>query len=567
MSTTGSDQEKVMSRADIARASGVFLHVFLLASAFPPFMSAESAWFAFVPLILVARYTKGLKRNFCWGWGAGVLFWLVNLGWLLRLAVTGGSWLAAGAAWLALSIYCGIYSGLFAALVSFLFGLWIPAADEDERASSMGGIRAQISAVVSLPLLWEGLEYLRGSLFTGFPWNALGVSQFRNEGVIQWASFGGVYCVSAIVMLANVGIAFTMLRFVDMFQRRRGPKFNLPLMLGLGGAMVLWLYGIGQGRDWNSQIPVAELRIAAVQPAVPQREKWEPELELEIINKLNSGTALASALKPDMIIWPETACPDLVNTKNGLVSGFAAAMTGGGSPILAGAIEYEIGNGATNFYNSSILYGADGDIEGVYRKMHLVPFGEYLPGETLIPALSRFAPLGFSCKPGKDMTVFRCGEKAVPFSTLICFEDIFPSLSRLAVRNGAKFLVNQTNDAWFDGSSASVQHLANAVFRCTENRVSMVRCANTGVTCFISPAGELDQTTKELLDESGRVEPEEGNRMGPVIVQLREKRSLYSRLGDWVFAAPCAAGTLLVFALAVAGPYRKNRTEKVKDLK
>jgi apolipoprotein N-acyltransferase len=228
-------------------------------------------------------------------------------------------------------------------------------------------------------------------------------------------------------------------------------------------------------------------------------------------------------------------------------------------PVLAGAIEFEFRDGVSNYYNSSILYMPDGTVNGTYRKMHLVPFGEFIPGEGLIPSLAKLAPLGFSCTRGEKMTVFECGVNKVPFSVLICFEDVFPNISRLAAKKGARFLVNQTNDAWFDGSSASVQHLANAVFRCVENRVSMVRCANTGVTCFIDQLGRMDWVTQAMLEKTGRATPLEGNRMDAVRVAKNHKETIYTRYGDFTFALPCALGTIVVFALAVFGAYRKNR--------
>ena len=553
---------KTEIRSLLLRLLALALSVYLLVSAFPPFMNAESAWVGFVPLILLARYTRGLKRTFLWGWAAGTGFWLFNLGWLLQLSVTGGSWLSAGAAWGSLSIYCGLYTGLFLMLASHLFDLWVVGKTEPETA--MGGMRGSVRVLLCLPLVWVGLEYIRGILFTGFPWNGLGVSQFRNIGMIQAASWGGVFAVSAVVMLVNAALAFTLLRFLDMFCRRKGPRFNLAMILGVGGSVAVWLWGIDSAKDWLKEAELSEVRIVAVQPAVPQTEKWDPDQGMEALRKLNSGTSLAAALRPALIVWPETACPDLVNTASGRSSGFAATLTDVGVPILAGAIEYEISDGATNFYNSSLMYMPDGSINGIYRKMHLVPFGERIPLEGLFPSLSKYAPLGFSCTPGRKMTLFRFSEKGPPFSTLICFEDVFPSLSRKAVRNGAKFLINQTNDAWFDGSSGSLQHLANAVFRCVENRVSMVRCSNTGATCFITPLGQLDQGTDEHLAKSGDVASGEGTHMGAAMIADNLPPTFYTLHGNLAFALPCALGTIIVFALAVVGAYRKNRSVSIE---
>lgn len=555
-----------MSRRSLTlRIAALLIYVSLMVSAYPPYLNSESAWVGFVPLLIFARYTRGLRRNFRWGWLAGFTFWLLNLAWMLKLAETGGSWLAAGSAWVFLAGYCALYNGLFLMLAAYLFDIWMPLpADQDASASAMGSFRGQLSLLVCLPLVWVGLEYMRGSFLTGFPWDLLGVTQFRNTGIIQAAAWGGVYAVSAVVMLVNVAMAFTGLRFVDVFNRRKGPRYNFPMMIGLGAAVAVWLLGISAAKTWLQTVETRTVKIAAIQPAVPQLEKWDDEQGIDIYSRLSSGTQLAAALRPDLIVWPETACPDLVSSDPVSDPLFPSVMAAQGAPILAGAIEYELRAGRTNYYNSSMLFMPDGSIRGVYRKLHLVPFGEYLPFEAAFPALSRFAPLGFSCAPGGKMHVFELGEEPAltSFSALICFEDVFPPLSRKAVRQGARLLINQTNDAWFDGTSGSVHHLANAVFRCVENRVSMVRSANTGVTCFISPVGVLDQYTSEALNRSGRITPEEFNRMDGVEIPVEHVLTFYTRYGDAVFALPCAVGTLIVLSVAVLPVFRRNRMIK-----
>lgn len=555
-----------LSRQFVLRLCAVALHVFLLVSSYPPYMSFEAAWFAMIPPVILARYTRGLKRSFCWGWAAGAFFWLINLLWLLRLAETGGSWIAAVSAWAGLSVYCGIYTGCFVMLLSRLFELWIiePSSASESGPSAMGTLRAQLSLIAAAPLIWVGLEYARGTLFSGFPWNCLGVTQFRNIGLIQAAAWGGVYAVSALIIMANMGASFAVLRFVDMYRGRRGPRFNIALLAGVGVPVIAWYAGLAAARDWLRTSSCRDIRIVAIQPAVPQSVKWEEAQALETYEKLEAGTRLAVSLGPELVIWPETACPDLVNLETGAGGGFPLQLAGQGVPILAGAIEYSTGEGRTNFFNSSVLYLPDGTVSAVYRKMHLVPFGEYLPFESVFPSLASLAPLGFSCSPGDSMTVFTAGQASVNFSALICFEDIFPGLSRLAVKNGARLLVNQTNDAWFDYSAGSVQHLANAVFRAVENRVPMVRCANSGVSCFIDPLGRLDSVTADLIDESGSVDPDEGIRVGTAAVPENMALTFYQRHGDIAFALPSAAGTIIVIAVALAGQsclIRKKRGE------
>jgi apolipoprotein N-acyltransferase len=206
-------------------------------------------------------------------------------------------------------------------------------------------------------------------------------------------------------------------------------------------------------------------------------------------------------------------------------------------------------------FNSSILVGADGREGGQYNKRHLVLFGERLPFEDVFPFIQRLAPLGFSCAPGQTSTVFRLSKPAVTFSSLICFEDTIALLARESVKNGARLLINQTNDAWFDGSSAAVQHMAHCVFRCIENRVPAVRSANTGVTCFIDALGRI-----EFFEDKGRKTCFRGFAVGGVNVPPRNMAlTFYTRNGDIPFAIPC--GIFAAIALAVVIRYKAKLDE------
>jgi apolipoprotein N-acyltransferase len=223
-------------------------------------------------------------------------------------------------------------------------------------------------------------------------------------------------------------------------------------------------------------------------------------------------------------------------------------------PILAGAMETSYSeNGEVEYFNSSFLVDRKGQTDEIYRKQHLVPFGEYVPLEGVFPALERFSPLGWSCTAGSTSTVFRVPvsrtdfeDRTAAFSVLICFEDIFAYLSRDAVLSGAQLLINQTNDAWFDGSAGAEQHLSHCVFRAVENRVPVVRCANTGVTCGIDAAGR----TRVFELEDGTRTGFEGAQAYRVRVPRADSgRTFYTRFGDVFFGLPCAvvSGVLTAF--------------------
>jgi apolipoprotein N-acyltransferase len=228
----------------------------------------------------------------------------------------------------------------------------------------------------------------------------------------------------------------------------------------------------------------------------------------------------------------------------GLVDGLARM----GAPILVGSMDSEtLVDRKPRYYNSSFLFDTNGVIIEEYDKCHLVLFGEYVPFHEVVDIVNAMTPVMESFSPGKTNTVFRVPQIGAPFSSLICFEDTMPYLARRSVRNGARLLINQTNDAWFDPSAASRQHMILSVFRTVENRVPMVRSANTGYSCHIRATGEIHQ---QLAGESGR---HDGPGFQLVTVRVPPddaSPTFYTRYGD-VFAWVCLAICLPFLWLAV----------------
>lgn len=483
--------------------------------------------------------------------------------------------------WLLLSCYCALYTGAFLSVVSWL---WYKESSGGKKESvNNGQALRNIGLIFAIPLLWVGFEYLRSTLFTGFPWNALGVSQFRNLAVIQLAEWGGVYAVSAIIVLMNTALAITALRLTDVYRHRRHSRFHIELMIGLLACALCWMHGVRTvGRLRTECIEGTELKVAAVQPNIPQLKKWPVEFAREIYNRLRTQTELALMGKPDLVIWPETAVPGPVLTDPESTA-FVMEPALQGAPILVGSLEEakqttdhgQLTTDNIRYYNSSFLFSADGEIIQKYRKQHLVLFGECLPLDRKIDFIRKFAPLGFSCVPGSTNTVFRLRiaerglrniaedrdrKDRIAFSVLICFEDVFAYLARESVRNGARFLINQTNDAWFDKTSAPVQHLSHCVFRCVENRVGAVRCANTGVTCFIDKTGRIEN--QKMLEREGWGMCVPGFKLSKVLVPGADMPlTFYTRYGDLPFALPCGIISVMVFAFVLITEKRKKKDE------
>ena len=544
----------------------------------------SAAWLGLIPLIIVARLSRP-KAAFWWGWLCGFLFWLVSGAWVLGLRETWGFLPVVILAWVALAAYCALYMGLF----SFLLAGWSVApgrlgpradsttdgagfsgADESCNASDASALaprrgRAtgdQLTLVLVTPVLWVGCEYLRAVLLTGFPWNSLGVSQYRNIAAMQLASWGGVYAVSGLIVLLNAALALTALRIVSEIRHRESRRrIHYELMLGLVAIALCWSWGV---RTVRRGVPGGEsetlVRIAAVQPNIPQVQKWSEAHRHDAYLALKEQTELAVMSQPALMIWPETAVPDLLRV-NPLAQTVVTSLVTNGPQLLVGSMDYEQPEQDVLYYNASLLVDATSSIVGTYRKRHLVPFGEYVPFENQIPLIKRLAPLGFSCVPGEstgpmEFQVEHGGRTTtVSLSVLICFEDVFPYLARKDVGLGARLLVNQTNDAWFGPSSASRQHMANAVFRAVENRVPLVRCANTGVTCFIDRFGRI----VELLAGADGNTSLKGFSVSELRIPPADMPlTPYTRFGDWMFARPCAL-VVLVLLLALLVRSRTGR--------
>ncbi|MDD5707405.1 MAG: apolipoprotein N-acyltransferase [Kiritimatiellae bacterium] len=548
-----------------ALASGLMLY-----SAFPPVAQTDAAWFALAPLLLALRRASP-RAGFRLGWLTGFVFWLGSLSWIWKLIGNGGPWALVLLGHAALAAYCALYLGLFGMLSAWLW-----------RDGRLNGAPWRRLGVVLLwqPLLWAGLEYLRGEALTGFPWNALGVSQYRNLALIQLAAWGGAGAVSLLLMAVNGGIAAMVQRTWDDLnvRRRRRPLTgdvpdapadtsptpptrvfmlrSVELLLAMLTVAGCCLWGIKRLQAVERESAGApRLRLALIHPDAPSIfERNDAGLE-QLSADLLAYTELAAAAKPDLCIWPETTLPGAIPLDASTLALASNAVARACAPLLAGGVEIEPGPGwewqvGAHIYNAAFLFDRLGNPARSYRKQHLVPFGEYIPFDRYFPWLTRLSPIGYSCSPGTASTIMRIpapGRAAdaaslmVPISPLICFEDTMPYLSRRAAHAGARLLINLTNDAWFDGSCESEQHLAQAVFRCVENGLPMVRCANSGVTCTINAAGRINRRLG-----TGRGSGMAGFLYDELAVPDSLAPTLYRRYGDLLLGIP---GAVLALAL------------------
>ncbi len=454
---------------------GSLLSGILLAMSFPGFGNSSLAFIGLMPLMFAVQ-SASRKKAVWLGLLAGFVFFMLSLGWLHNL--TGrveGVGLKASAllGYAVLALYCALYFIPFAVVVSTCVKRW-----------GMRSFRTNVRLMFSATMVWVAAEYLRGLLFTGFPWNPLGVSQYASPALIQIAEWGGVYIVSACIVWMNMALFITLHQYIRGIRMKKYRPHG-ELMLGLLPIALSAAYGLNI--LFNQPKLRQSVRVALVQPNVPQTEKWDQAKDQQIrdtLEKLTETVARIDGL--DLIIWPETALPDFVRVSrpsHALVN----RMSQLGVPLLVGSMDVSFSESGRTYYNSSILFGTNGTEIAKYDKQHLVPFGEYVPFPKL---MNKFTPIEVDFGGGTESKLIPLQGKA-SFSVLICFEDIVAPLSVNAVRNGARWLINQTNDAWFDPGSQSEQHLAHAVFRCIENRIPMARCCNTGVTCTIDAYGSV----------------------------------------------------------------------------
>jgi apolipoprotein N-acyltransferase len=503
----------------------------LLVAAFPPLEWSVLAFVAFLPLLFVVR-SEVSGGAFRLGWFAGAAQWLVTVFWLHHV-----SW----AAWVGLAFYCALYTGLFGMIAALLWRVC--------GASLLG--RFCLPPV--LAVAWGGLEWIRGTFATGFAWLPLAASQHENLALLQLATWGGSYLVSTLLMWMNVALAVTVHEYRLARTAGRRPANTTALSAFLVLALA-WGHGIREMRTLQPTGPI--LKAALVQPGIPQMDKWTPEMVDTIYGRLRSLTRGAlAAEKADLVIWPETAVPDDIRTSTNSYDVVLGLVTNG-APILLGSTDTEYRDvEKPRYFNSTFLFNTNGVIVSTYDKQHLVIFGEYIPLRKEFPPLGWLTPIEDSFTPGTTSRVFRLEYPAVGFSTLICFEDTVADVARGFVLAGAQLLVNMSNDAWFDPSSCSRQHMLHSVLRAVENRVPVLRSCNTGVSCCIDRFGHVYDTA---TDAQGRTS---GAAFRNTLVSLPPPgapQTFYTRHGDWFGPGAAGVAGILVF---VALWRRKKETD------
>jgi apolipoprotein N-acyltransferase len=518
-------------KALLAIASGL-----ALALAFPKFDFSLLAWVAFVPLFYTLE-DESLLRAFGYAWLQGLACYVGSLYWI-EITLHDFAHLPVVIAILPLI--------LLAAVVAIFTAVAIWAAEFAAR-------RLRIPLFVTAPIAWTAVEWTRSFFPVGFPWNLLGESAYRNLQLIQFAEFTGPYGVSALIVFFNA-VVYCVLT------SRYSPRARVWSLSTLTALMVAALaFGALRMEQLEHAAPDGELRVAMVQGNIPQTVKWQPENLASSFRVYVDQSETAAREGVDLIVWPEAAAEFFFQPDDAYPAGFAAdadyraqllAMARStGDDFLFGAPAIGSRDGQLGTYNRAYLVTGAGQVAAHYDKIQLVPFGEYVPARGLLGYFVNRVVAGFGDMiPGAEQTLFDV--KGARLGTLICYESVFPDLTRRAVNAGADVLVNITNDAWYGASSAPYQLLAMATMRSVENKVPMIRVANTGISAIISPTGRITSPTALFVRDT-EIE-QVGWRAGAGTV--------YSAVGD-LFAEICFA---LTAAAMLAGWLRQRRQKPLE---
>ncbi|MBU0479333.1 apolipoprotein N-acyltransferase [bacterium] len=478
-----------------------FISGILLAISFPKIDFEYGAWIALVPLFLILVNVDS-KKAFTFSYVTGVVFFASTIYWISFVSTLGT---------VLLVLYLSLYIAVFGVLTNCLFR------------------KLKFPLAFIAPPVWILLEFARAHLLTGFPWALLGYSQYKQITLIQSASFISVYGISCLIVLINASIADVWL----FFKNRRGDwRFLICPVLSVIAVIVFFIYGNISIRTEKRESVEESIKVGIVQPNIMQEEKAEDNYSSRerVLNvHLNLSEKLLK-FKPDIIIWPETALTYVDKYDEKLITKLKNFAKHNNLHLLTGVCYRSLST--SKFYNSVFLFAPNSAIRQRYDKIHLVPFGEYIPIKNLFPFLSKVVPIG-DFDRGKEYTVlnfYRKGkldsDRKIKFACTICFENIFSDFTRQFVRNGAQFLVNVTNDSWFGNSKAPYQHMSMSVFRAVENRIPVIFNANTGVSCFIDKYGRI----------SNRVNNSKGDIFiagtGFANVSFNNKKTFYTKYGN-----------------------------------
>jgi apolipoprotein N-acyltransferase len=490
----------------------------MLTASFPDYSLYPVAFAALIPL-LVSLQSMTPTQSFYAGFVAGFFHYITLIYWIVpTVTIYGGLNPLLGISTLALlCLYLALYVAGFA---------WLIKKIDPPK--------------IYLPLfaafLWVGLEYLRSHALTGFPWGILGYSQYSNQLLVQIADLTGVLGISFLIVLTNFTLAQLFIYLIVYLKpsSKPGKAPRKTSLILLSYTLVFMVAALSYGKVRIQTIEeliqkAPKPKISIIQGNIRQDLKWDKAFKSGTIEKYGNLSLGAAKTNPALIIWPETALPFYYGPDKEYSNQVDVYVRKSRTHFLIGSPAFERDNENTRLYNRAYMLNPLSLITATYDKTHLVPFGEYVPLENYLGFLGKIIQQAGNFSPG-DKSFTPLAFKDHKTGVLICFEILFPSIARTFVENGADILTTMTNDAWFGNTSAPRQHFSIAVLRAVENRRSVVRSANTGISGFIDPVGRVIEETK-LFKTAAITRP----------VPTLKNISFYTRYGDILGVAALVA--------------------------
>jgi apolipoprotein N-acyltransferase len=480
----------VLSRVALSILTGL-----LFAFAFPGAGIGALAFIALAPLLIAIVKSRTPWQSFFSGWIAFTTAWLVMVPWVVRVMSHYGGlpYFTGVLLFIAMSLYLGLFGGFFAWIVFRL------------------RLRERFLPWLAVPLAWAAIEFARTYLLTGFPWNLIATALIDFPTLVQLDRFAGPYFLGTFVVLPSVIVAWLI--------TQRVPSIARVFVLGSFGILVLvwWGTGLVASKLILRPTPAAPMIAAMLQPNISQEMRWDEDNVAAIYKRMIAMTEEAAAKGAKVVIWPESTVPLSYTETAYYRQSIEDLSRRHDIDIILGSVATDATNPG-RIWNSAFLVSR-GNTIGHYDKIRLVPFGEYVPlrrmlffAEKLVHAVGEFE-FGTNEHPlaGK-----------MQYGPAICYEVVYPQITRTQVKNGADVLVTITNDAWYDGTSAPAQHLWQARMRAVEGDRYMLRAGTTGISAFIDPTGQV-------------IESIPMGREGIIYAKFQARTSVtpYVRFGDW----------------------------------
>jgi apolipoprotein N-acyltransferase len=468
----------------------------LLALAFPDAALGFLAFFALAPLLVALVRARSWREAFLLGWLSQTVAWLIMVPWVVRVMSHYGGlpYLTGVGIFILMSLYLGLFGGLFGLLVR-----WIRPGPSFLRW-------------LVIPLAWAATEYGRTYLMTGFPWNLLAAAIVDYTSLIQIDRVAGPYLVGAMILLPSIVIAWWATQPAPGIRRLFAAA---PVVIVM---FVWWATGLVAAKLNVRPTGQPPSRAALLQPNISQEMRWSNENVLEIYQRMIGMTGEAVGRGVQVVIWPESTVPLSFSSTDFYRDEIESISRTHGVDIILGSVAEDAREGRNRIWNAAFLVSG-GKTVGHYDKIRLVPFGEYVPLRKM---------LFFAEKLVHEVGEFAFGTRETPlagrfrYGPAICYEIVYPQITRTQVRNGADVLVTITNDAWYDGTSAPRQHLNQARLRAVEDDRWLLRAGTTGISAVIDPAGQIVQELPM-------------GRQGIIYAEFEPRHSTtpYVRFGDW----------------------------------